>query len=162
MANEIGGKHAIGIGLHLVENRFVGIKSRGIYEAPGMELLGTAYAFLLQLVLDRRAHELFSTLSATLTKQLYQGYWNDVASRMALKGVAETAAMITGTVTVELYKGNVSYVSTQDVPHSLFSNDSSMEDEGGFDHKDSEGFLGVLGVHARSLALTGQSGKKSN
>lgn len=158
-ANKIGGKHGIGIGLHLVENRFVGVKSRGVYEAPGMELLGTAYMFLLQLILDRRARELFDNLSATLTKQLYQGYWNDVATRMGLKAVAEVAAMITGTVTVALYKGNVSYVSTADVPHSLFSNDSSMEAEGGFDHKDSEGFLGVLGVHARSLALTGQSGK---
>lgn len=158
-ANEIGGKHGIGIGLHLVENRFVGVKSRGVYEAPGMELLGSAYAFLLQLILDRRARELFDTLSATLTKQLYQGYWNDVASRMGRKAIAETAALVTGTVTIALYKGNVSYVSTSDVPHSLFSNDSSMEAEGGFDHKDSEGFLGVLGVHARSLALTGQSGK---
>ncbi len=157
--NRIGGKHAIGIGLHLVENRFVGVKSRGIYEAPGMELLGTAYAFLLQLILDRRARELFDTLSATLTKQLYQGYWNDVATRMGRKAIAETAEMVTGTVTVSLYKGNISYVSAVDVPHSLFSNDSSMEAEGGFDHKDSEGFLGVLGVHARSLALTGQSKK---
>lgn len=159
LANEIGGKHAVGIGLHLVENRFVGVKSRGVYEAPGMELLGTAYAFLLQLILDRRARELFDTLSATLTKQLYQGYWNDVATRMGLKAVEETAKLVTGTVTVSLYKGNVSYVSTSDVPHSLFSNASSMEAEGELDHRDSEGFLGVLGVHARSLALTGQSGR---
>jgi argininosuccinate synthase len=157
LANEIGGKHGIGIGLHLVENRFVGVKSRGIYEAPGMELLGTAYAFLLQLILDRRARETFDSLSATLTKQLYQGYWNDLASRMGRKAIAETAELVTGTVTVALYKGNVSYVSTNDVPHSLFTNDSSMEAEGSFDHKDSEGFLGVLGVHARSLALAGQS-----
>ncbi len=156
ITNEIGGKHGIGIGLHLVENRFVGVKSRGVYEAPGMELLGSAYAFLLQLILDRRARELFDQLSATLTKQLYQGYWNDVASRMGRKAVGETAALVTGTVTVSLYKGVISYVSTNDVPHSLFSNDSSMEDEGSFDHKDSEGFLGVLGVHARALAHTGQ------
>ena len=155
-ANEIGGRHGVGIGLHLVENRFVGIKSRGVYEAPGMELLGTCYAFLLQLILDRRAHELFRTLSDVITKQLYQGYWNDVATRMARQAVKETADMATGTVTVSLYKGNVSYVSTSDVLHSLFSNDSSMEDEGSFDHKDSEGFLGVLGVHARTLAQVGQ------
>jgi argininosuccinate synthase len=156
LANEIGGRHGVGIGLHLVENRFVGVKSRGVYEAPGMELLGTAYGFLLQLVLDRRARELFDQVSAALTKQLYQGYWNDLASRMGRAGVAETAELITGTVTVSLYKGIVSYVAASDAPHSLFSNDGSMEAEGNFDHKDSEGFLGVLGVHARALAKAKQ------
>ncbi len=156
IANEIGGRHGIGIGLHMVENRFVGIKSRGIYEAPGMELLGSAYNFLLQLILDRRAFEFFSTVSQQLAKQLYQGYWNDLASRMSRKAVQETAALATGTVVVSLYKGTVSYVSVTDAPHSLYSNDSSMENEGSFDHKDSEGFLGVLGVSARALALAGQ------
>jgi argininosuccinate synthase len=156
LANEIGGRHGIGIGLHLVENRFVGIKSRGVYEAPGMELLGTAYAFLLQLILDRRARELFDALSLTAAKQLYQGYWNDVGSRMLKKAIGEVSALVTGTVTVLLYKGNIAYVSTAEVPHSIFSNDGSMEDEGSFDHKDSEGFLGVLGVHARAIAQAGQ------
>ncbi len=156
IANELGGKHGIGIGLHLVENRFVGVKSRGIYEAPGMELLGTAYAFLLQLVLDRRARELFDVLSDYLTKQLYQGYWNDVGSRMAQKAIKETADLITGEITVSLYKGSVSYVCASQAPHSLFSADGSMEGDGDFDHKDSEGFLGVLGVHARSLAKAKQ------
>lgn len=159
-ANTIGGRHGIGIGVHLVENRFVGIKSRGVYEAPGMELLGTCYAFLLQLILDRRAREFFNSVSASASKQLYQGYWNDVASRMIKKAIAETADLVTGTVTVSLYRGNVSYVSTSDVPHSLFTNDGSMEAEGTFDHKDSEGFLGVLGVHARALAKAGQIGNK--
>ncbi len=158
IANELGGKHGIGIGLHLVENRFVGVKSRGIYEAPGMELLGTVYAFLLQLVLDRRTRELFDVLSDYLTKQLYQGYWNDVGSRMAQKAIKETVNLVTGEVTVSLYKGSVSYVSSSNAPHSLYSMDGSMESDGEFDHKDSEGFLGVLGVHARSLAKTGQVG----
>ena len=156
LANAIGGRHGIGIGLHLVENRFVGVKSRGVYEAPGMELLGTAYGFLLQLVLDRRARELFDQVSATLAKQLYQGYWNDLASRMGKKAIEETALLITGTVTVSLYKGVVSYVAASDAPHSLFTNDGSMEAEGTFDHKDSEGFLSVLGVHARALARAKQ------
>jgi len=156
IANEIGAAHGIGIGLHLVENRFVGVKSRGVYEAPGMELLGTAYAFLLQLVLDRRTRELFDTLSAYLTKQLYQGYWNDVGSRMSKKAIKETADLVTGDVVVSLYKGAVSYVSAANAPHSLFSADGSMESDGEFDHRDSEGFLGVLGVHARALAKAGQ------
>jgi argininosuccinate synthase len=157
-ANAVGGRHGIGIGLHMVENRFVGVKSRGIYEAPGMELLGTAYAFLLQMILDRRAHEMFVPLSAAITKQLYQGYWNDVATRMARHAIGEATLLATGTITVALYKGNVSYVNCDDVPHTLFSADGSMENEGSFDHKDSEGFLGVLGVHARSIAQAGQVG----
>jgi argininosuccinate synthase len=158
LANEIGGRHGIGIGLHLVENRFVGVKSRGIYEAPGMELLGTCYAFLLQLILDRRAREWFDQVSALISCQLYQGYWNDLATRMARKAIAEVTALATGTITASLYRGNISYVASADVPHSLFSSDGSMEAEGSFNHKDSEGFLGVLGVHARALAQAGQTG----
>lgn len=156
LANEIGGRNGIGIGLHMVENRFVGVKSRGVYEAPGMELLGSAYAFLLQLVIDRRARELFASLSDHISKQLYQGYWNDLATRMSRKAVAEITRLATGTISVSLYKGNVSFAGAEDVPHSLFSKDGSMEAEGSFDHKDSEGFLGVLGVHGRILARAGQ------
>src|SRR5262249_35013319 len=89
LANKIGGKHGIGIGYHLVENRFVGIKSRGVYEAPGMELLGTAYGYLLQLILDRRARELFDHLSALTAKQIYQGYGFDFASRMIREAIRQ-------------------------------------------------------------------------
>src|SRR5207253_4853068 len=82
-ANDIGGRHGVGICTHLVENRFVGIKSRGVYEAPGMELLGSCYAYLLQLVIDRRARELFDQLSLFVAKQIYQGYGFDLATHMA-------------------------------------------------------------------------------
>src|SRR5262245_66625989 len=78
-ANALGGKHGVGICTHLVENRFVGIKSRGVYEAPGMELVGSAYAFLLQLVVDRRARELYDQLALFVAKQIYQGYGFDLA-----------------------------------------------------------------------------------
>src|SRR5262245_44487834 len=78
-ANALGGKHGVGIATHLVENRFVGIKSRGVYEAPGMELVGSAYAFLLQLVVDRRARELYDQLALFVAKQIYQGYGFDLA-----------------------------------------------------------------------------------
>jgi len=154
--NEIAGRHGVGIGTHLVENRFVGIKSRGVYEAPGMELIGTCYDLLLQLIVDRRARELFATLSALAAKQIYQGYWNDVASRMIRTAVGEITQLATGTITVALYKGGISYVASQGVPHSLFTNDSSMEAEGTFDHADAEGFLRVLAVHARGLAQAKQ------
>lgn len=159
LANKIGGRNGIGIGEHLVENRFVGIKSRGVYEQPGMELLGKCYEYLLQLVLDARAMEFFKYISILSARQMYHGYCNDLASRMIYKAVEETAALATGTIEVSLYKGIVSYVSSSDTPYCLYSLDSSMEKEGSFDHKDSEGFLGVLGVHARALAKTGQTGK---
>ena len=125
-ANKIGAKHGVGIGLHMVENRFVGVKSRGVYEQPGMELLGTCYGLLLQLVLDRRAREVFDGFSAVVAKQVYQGYSNDLASRMIRQAVAEVSALATGTITVSLYKGTISYVAANDAPHSLFSNDGSM------------------------------------
>ena len=156
LANTIAGRNGVGIGLHMVENRFVGVKSRGVYEQPGIELLGTSYGFLLQLVLDRRARELFETLSHTVARQVYQGYHNDLASSMIRHAVAQVSALATGTITVSLYKGNIAYVASDDVPHSLYTMDGSMEAEGSFDHKDSEGFLRVLAVHARALAHAGQ------
>src|SRR5439155_20081628 len=83
-ANQLGGRNGVGIGAHVVENRFVGIKSRGVYEAPGMELLGQSYALLLQLVLDRRARDLFDAVSRQIATQIYQGFWYDLATTGAL------------------------------------------------------------------------------
>lgn len=155
-ANAIAGRHGVGIGLHLVENRFVGVKSRGVYEAPGMELLCTVFAFVLQLVADRRAREIYDQMSLYIAKQIYQGYWNDVGTGMARAAIGPLVKLVTGTVTVSLYKGTITFVEAKDAPHSLFSNDGSMEREGSFDHKDSEGLLRVLAVSARALAHAGQ------
>ena len=155
--NLLAGRHAVGIGLHMVENRFVGVKSRGVYEAPGMELLATAYAVLAQIVLDRRATELFATLSGYLARQLYQGYWQDLGSRMARTAVAESAALMTGTIKLSLYRGTVRFVSAADIVHSLFNADGSMEAEGSFDHDDAEGLLRILTLNARTLARAGQT-----
>jgi argininosuccinate synthase len=156
-ANAIGGKHGIGMGTHLVENRFVGIKSRGVYEGPGIELLGTAYMLLLQLILDRRSREFFDQVSLLTAKQIYQGYWFDLTTQMARKCVDHIAELVTGTVTVSLYKGNILFQSVTDAPHSLYSEENaSMEGIGEYNHADSEGFLRVLGVSARTLATHGQ------
>lgn len=156
IANKVAGANGVGIGLHMVENRFVGIKSRGVYEQPGIELLGTCYGYLLQLILDRRAKELFDSFSALFAKQVYQAYYNDLASQMIRGAVAKVNALATGTVTVSVYKGNVNYVKLVDAPHSIFTKDGSMENEGSFNHADSEGFLNVLSVHAKALANAGQ------
>ena len=156
-ANTIGGKHAVGICTHLIENRFVGIKSRGVYEAPGMELLGTAYAYLLQLVVDRRSREMFDYLSAFLAKQIYQGYGFDLASHMAREAMKPITNLATGTIEVKLYKGHVVFESATDVPNQLYSEaNASMDASGAFDHADSEGFLRVLQVSARALAVNKQ------
>jgi argininosuccinate synthase len=155
--NSLGGKHGVGIATHLVENRFVGIKSRGVYEAPGMEVLGTCYGYLLELVLDRRAREFYDQVSRQVAKQIYQGYWFDLATTMALGSIKPVAALLTGTITVSLYKGRVSYVCADSVPHSLYNpDDASMEAVGSFDHADSEGLLRVLGISARALACAKQ------
>ncbi len=156
-ANALAGRHGVGICTHVVENRFVGIKSRGVYEAPGMELLGTAYAYLLQLILDRRARELFDQLSLFMAKQIYQGYGFDLGSHAARAALAPIRRLATGTIAVRLHKGRVEFESATDVPHQLYSeSNASMEAVGEFDHADSEGFVRVLQVSARALAAAGQ------
>ena len=156
-ANQIGGRHGVGIATHLVENRFVGIKSRGVYEAPGMELLGSAFAYLLQLVLDRRGREVYDQLSLFVARQIYQGYGFDLATHMAREALRPVLDLMTGTVRVRLYKGAVHFDAAADVPHQLYSeSNASMEAIGEFDHADSEGFLRVLQVSARALAANKQ------
>lgn len=156
-ANKVAGRNGVGIGLHTVENRFVGIKSRGVYEAPGMELIGKCYQFLLEQILDRRARKLYDQLSAVAAGQIYEGYWYDPASQMIRAALAPINKMASGKITVCLYKGNIIFKRAEKVEFSLYSPEtSSMENVGDFDHRDSEGFLGVLGVHARALAASEQ------
>lgn len=152
-ANRIGGENGVGIGVHVVENRFVGIKSRGVYEAPGMEVLGASYAYLLQLILDRRARDLFDSLSRQIATQIYQGYWFDLATTSALAALEPITRLMTGTVALRLYKGNIFFEGIEDAPFSLYSADiASMEKIGDFDHVDAEGFLRVLQISARNYA----------
>ena len=154
-ANSIAGRNGVGIGTHVIENRFVGIKSRGIYESPGMELLGQSWEYLLQFVLDRRAREFYTNLSNLISTQIYQGYWLDSATSSALAALSPLAAMVTGSIQVKLYKGNIFFDSVDDsiekMPFSLYTDDGSMEAMGGYDHKDAEGFLNVLGVSAKNV-----------
>ena len=160
-ANDVGGRNAVGINLHLLENRFVGTKSRGVYEAPGMELLGTAYAYLLQAILDRRARRVFDSASLYYSEQLYQGYGEDLGSDLVKGVINKVAALASGTVTVEVYKGNVDFVSLSDVAHSTYVLEhASMDGADGYDHKDSEGFLRVLGLSASTLGHAGQVSAK--
>jgi argininosuccinate synthase len=154
-ANAAGGKNGVGIGAHVVENRFVGIKSRGVYEAPGMELLGQSFAYLLQLVLDRRARDVYEGVSRQIATQIYQGYWYDLATTSALSALSPILSLMNGTIAVRLYKGNLFFESAEGTNQSLYREDiASMERVGSFDHADAEGFLKVLGVSARNFADT--------
>ncbi len=157
LTNEIGGRNGVGIGIHVVENRFVGIKSRGVYESPGMELLGQCYEYLLQLILDRRSRRVFNQLSDLIAEQIYEGYWFDPATQSQLAAIQPFKRLASGEITVTLYKGNISFHSAVSIPHSLYSEETaSMEDVGDFNHADSEGFLSVLGVSAKALAVANQ------
>ncbi|MEC9379172.1 MAG: argininosuccinate synthase, partial [Candidatus Latescibacterota bacterium] len=100
---------------------------------------------------------IFTQLSSTISEQIYQGYWFDTATQACWAGMECFSALATGTIGVHLYKGNVQFEKASDTPHSLYSEDTaSMEDVGEFDHRDSQGFLGVLGVSARALHTAGQ------
>ena len=157
-ANRVGGRNGVGIGIHTVENRFVGIKSRGVYESPGMELLGKCYEYLIQLILDRRARRHFDGVAFTVAEQIYEGYWFDAATQALLASIEPLTHLASGTLTVALYKGNVAFHAAGGVPHSLYSEETaSMEAVGDFDHADSEGFLAVLGVGARASAVAGHT-----
>jgi argininosuccinate synthase len=168
-ANAIAGRHGVGIGLHVIENRFVGVKSRGIYEAPAMELLGSAYEFLAQFIFDRRTREQFDSLSRTISRQIYEGYWFDLATKSALAALDEMARLVTGTVMVRLYRGNVFFETADNnrnaMPYGLFTSASSMESDAGedaseprFDHTASEGFAQVIQVHARTVGRRQRGG----
>ena len=154
-ANRVAGAHGVGIGTHVVENRFVGVKSRGIYESPGIELLGRSYEYMLQFILDRRARELFDYLSGVISLQIYQGYWLDLATTAALAALEPMTRLATATISVRLFKGGIFFDNAEDtpdaMPHSLYTDDSSMEAMGTYDHSDAEGFLKVLGISSKNV-----------
>jgi argininosuccinate synthase len=156
-ANRLAGRHGVGIGTHVVENRFVGVKSRGIYESPGMELLGCSYEYLLQFILDRRAREFFDYIAKVISVQIYQGYWLDLATTCALSALEPITRLATGTIAMRLYKGGIFFDTAEDtpeaMPHSLYTDDSSMEAMGSYDHVDAEGFLKVLGISSKNVGV---------
>ncbi len=155
-ANRIGGRHGVGM-KHALENRIVGTKSRGVYEAPGMELLGTCLRYLYQAVMDRRATLLFQQLSKLVADQIYDGRYFDPATQAARAAIGVLARHATGSVTVSLYKGNILFESLKGCPASLYHEaDSSMEASEGLNPVSSQGFAEIQSVEARALARAGQ------
>jgi argininosuccinate synthase len=160
MANTIGGRNGIGL-THAVENRMLGTKSRGVYEAPGMELLGRCLRFLYQATMNREAQEQFDNLSRFLGKQFYYPHYFDPATVSAVKMVEDLASFATGTVEVELYKGNILFSALRNVRHSLYVEaNASMEASDGLNPASSQGFAEILSIEATTLAKAGQIEEK--
>ena len=153
LLNEIGGRNAVGR-IDLVENRFVGIKSRGCYETPGGTLLLTAHGELEALCLDRDLLHFKQHVALKYAELVYFGLWF-TPLREALDAFVETTQQnITGSVTLSLYKGNVSVVSRKS-DFSLYRTDlSSFTMGASYDQKDAEGFIRILGLPSRCRAQT--------
>ncbi len=153
LVNEIGGRNAIGR-VDIVENRFVGIKSRGCYETPGGTLLLAAHGELEALCLDRDLLHFKQHVALKYAELVYFGLWF-TPLREALDAFVETTQQnLTGAVTLSLYKGNVSIVSRKS-EYSLYRTDlSSFTMGASYDQKDAEGFIRILGLPSRCRAQT--------
>ena len=156
LANTIGGRNGVGM-KHALENRIIGTKSRGVYEAPGMELLAWCLRYLYQATMDRRATLLFQQLSKLVADQIYDGRWFDPATQAARAAIGVFSAKATGNVTVSLYKGNIFFESLDGCDATIYNEaDSSMEASAGLNPVSSQGFAEIQSVEAISLARAGQ------
>jgi argininosuccinate synthase len=146
--NTIGGRNAIGR-IDIVENRFVGMKSRGVYEAPGMTILYLAHLFIEQLTLDRDLVHLRDRLAPEVAEMVYYGFWYTAKMDALLAFIREAQRPVTGEVTLKLYKGNISVESRQS-PNNLYDEGiASMEGGGSYNQTDAEGFLRIQGLPVR-------------
>ena len=147
-ANAIGGRNGVGR-IDMVENRFVGMKSRGVYEAPGMTLLYFAHAAIEQITLDRDLMHLRDQLSPAVAEMVYYGFWYTAKMDALLAFIRSAQRHITGEATVSLYKGNLT-LAARSSPNSLYDEGiASMEGGGSYDQTDAEGFLRIQGLPVR-------------
>merc|ERR1712003_591102 len=158
LANKIAGRNGIGLS-HALENRILGTKSRGVYEAPGMTLLSQGLNYVYQAVLDRRSTNLFKQPSHHVADQIYDGRYFDPSTRAAVAAIWQLAAPADGTVKIELFKGHMHFLSLTDCPHSVyFEADSSMEatdPNQSLNPVSSQGYVEVCSAEAKSLAKAG-------
>jgi argininosuccinate synthase len=146
--NEIGGRNGVGRS-DIVENRFVGMKSRGVYEAPGMTVLYEAHRLVEQLTLDRDLVHLRDRLAPEVAEMVYYGLWYCAKMDALLAFIREAQRPVTGHVVLDLYKGNL-LVKSRTSPESLYDAAiASMEAGGSYDQTDAEGFLRILGLPLR-------------
>jgi argininosuccinate synthase len=149
--NQVGGRHGIGR-LDMVENRFVGMKSRGVYEAPGMTLLYQSHRLVEQLTLDRDLVHLRDRLAPEVAELVYYGHWYSAKMDALMAFIRQAQQPVTGRVTLNLYKGNV-MVAARSSPNSLYDEGiATMEGGGSYNQTDAEGFLRIAGLPGRVQA----------
>ena len=150
--NELGKANGIGR-LDLVENRFVGMKSRGIYETPGGTILLAAHRGMESITLDREAAHLKDSLMPRYAELVYYGFWFSPEREMLQTLVDKSQEFVTGRVRLKLYKGNVAVVGRES-PYSLYSQDLVTFEEGAvaYDHRDAEGFIKLNALRLRTYA----------
>jgi len=146
--NKIGGRNGIGL-IDMVENRFVGMKSRGVYEAPGMTVLYEAHRQLEQLTLDRDLMHLRDKLAPEVAEMVYYGFWYHAKLDALLAFIREAQKPVTGQVALNLYKGNLMSAGRTS-PNSLYDEGiATMEGGGDYNQTDAEGFLRIQGLPGR-------------
>ncbi len=149
--NELGGDNGIGR-LDLLENRFVGMKSRGIYETPGGTVLLAAHRGIEQVTLDGGAAHLKDDLMPRYAELIYNGFWFSPEREMLQALIDKSQELVTGTVRLKLYKGSASVVGRAS-PYSLYSEDHvTFEEDDVYDQKDAEGFIKLNALRLRLLA----------
>jgi argininosuccinate synthase len=155
--NNLGRAHGIGR-LDLVENRFVGMKSRGMYETPGGTILLAAHRGIESITLDRGAAHLKDELMPKYAELIYNGFWFTPEREMLQAAVDRSQEFVTGTVKLKLYKGNVAVVGRAS-PYSLYDQDLVTFEEGkvAYDQRDAAGFIRLNALRLRTL---GQRRKK--
>ena len=150
--NELGGKHGIGI-VDIVENRVVGMKSRGVYETPGGTILMEAHQQLEELVLDRATMETKKTMADKLAQIVYEGKWFTPLREAVQAFVESTQEYVTGEVKFKLYKGNIIKAGTTS-PYSLYSESLASFTTGDlYDHHDADGFITLFGLPLKVRAM---------
>lgn len=157
--NEIGGKHGIGI-IDIVENRVVGMKSRGVYETPGGTILMEAHDQLEELVLDRATYEVKKDMGNEMAQIVYEGKWFTPLREAVQAFVDVTQQYVTGEVKFKLYKGNIIKAGTTS-PYSLYSESLASFTTGElYDHHDAEGFINLFGLPLKVRAMKMQELEK--
>ena len=143
--NYLGCENGIGL-LDMVENRYVGIKSRGVYETPGGTILLTAHMDIEGIAMDREVMKLRNILSPVFAEIAYNGFWFSPEMEFLMAAINKSQELIDGVVYITLYKGNV-MIDGRESPSSLYNqNLSSMDIEGGFNQQDSEGFIKISAI----------------
>src|SRR5258705_929070 len=158
--NELGKANGIGR-VDLVENRFVGMKSRGVYETPGGTILHAAHRAMESITLDRGAAHLKDELMPRYAELIYNGFWFSPEREMLQALIDKSQEYVTGAVRLKLYKGNV-MIAGRSSPYSLYAQDlvTFQDDRGAYDQKDAAGFIKLNALRLRTLASRKRKTKK--